>query len=834
MKHLRRHIAIACLMGIVVPPAIGQSESCTTTASAIQTVFSVTEEPGDTNPEQTPGDGWGDLARWIFDFSEELGGELIEKVPELGALRNANFTLNLGPGAADTAPGNMFTDFIGIEGTDGLAIENVLRQTGDATYIVNMDLISGYNSKILTDALKSNGSIPFFYHDDAILSSAKLDLLWDGTTGWIPQGGLFQDASNWQGEIVPGEGDAARFSLGSNAYTVTFAENVSNAALLIEGDNVTFNLGGREYSLSSNQECWPVFTVGPTPGSGLTVTSGKVFNLSQGNAAVVSGEGSHITLREEGELHTFGLTVGDQASSSVTVETGGLLNTAFFGELGPHPGTEGFVSIVGEGAIWQSSSITAGESGHGTIVIEQGGRLELIGSLTLGRNPGSNGNLTVSGATFAQNNETARLAIGERGTGSFNLTAGASVFTEGDVRLGANAANDPSGMGSASITGGSSWAATGLMLIGSTGRGDLTLSGESLLATTNTILGVTSGGQGRALVEGPGTLWHNQGFMELGSAGLGVVRVLAGARVQVDGALRLAGGPFNATIDTNGGIFCVGSECEGALGKAAAKAELTSGFFFTDSLYVLSDSVSILADKILFTEGGFLGGAGPYRFFITNDGVINPGDSAGVAGTFHIDNGYEQSDLGALEIELGGPTPGVEHDVLSVVEEASLGGVLRVSILPGFEPAIGQEFTILTAEDIDGEFASVEPQEGLAVEVIYDQNAVRLMVLDFVVVPTAIEEESVASLPTVHRLLQNYPNPFNPQTVISYEVAEPAHVNLSVYDLLGREVRQLADGLQAAGRYEVMFEAGDLPSGVYVYRLTAGANTLTRRMLLLR
>ena len=84
-----------------------------------------------------------------------------------------------------------------------------------------------------------------------------------------------------------------------------------------------------------------------------------------------------------------------------------------------------------------------------------------------------------------------------------------------------------------------------------------------------------------------------------------------------------------------------------------------------------------------------------------------------------------------------------------------------------------------------------------------------------------------------------YPNPFNPTATIRYQLGEPAHVSLIVYDMLGREVGRLVDGLQAAGAQEVRFDASGQPSGAYLYRLEvhgeSGAHgTQTERMTLLR
>ncbi|MCU7495679.1 MAG: T9SS type A sorting domain-containing protein [Ignavibacteria bacterium] len=85
-----------------------------------------------------------------------------------------------------------------------------------------------------------------------------------------------------------------------------------------------------------------------------------------------------------------------------------------------------------------------------------------------------------------------------------------------------------------------------------------------------------------------------------------------------------------------------------------------------------------------------------------------------------------------------------------------------------------------------------------------------------------------------YALFQNYPNPFNPSTVISYEIPRDMLVQISVYDLLGREVATLLRDYMPAGRHAVHFDGGKLPSGIYIYRMKAGDYTLARRMLLVK
>ena len=104
-----------------------------------------------------------------------------------------------------------------------------------------------------------------------------------------------------------------------------------------------------------------------------------------------------------------------------------------------------------------------------------------------------------------------------------------------------------------------------------------------------------------------------------------------------------------------------------------------------------------------------------------------------------------------------------------------------------------------------------------------------------------MEDQAVAatsddrpSLPGSYELRQNYPNPFNPSTEIRFELPQPSTVHLAVYDLTGREVATLVDGVLPAGKHEVAWQAEDRPSGVYLYRLTAGSFSDTRAMALIR
>jgi Pro-kumamolisin, activation domain/Secretion system C-terminal sorting domain len=92
----------------------------------------------------------------------------------------------------------------------------------------------------------------------------------------------------------------------------------------------------------------------------------------------------------------------------------------------------------------------------------------------------------------------------------------------------------------------------------------------------------------------------------------------------------------------------------------------------------------------------------------------------------------------------------------------------------------------------------------------------------------------VNNTPKNFAVKQNYPNPFNPSTVISYDIPRESHVSLIIYDVIGRKVATLYDGNEKAGTYNVRFDASNLASGIYFYRLQAGNFVSTKKMLLIK
>jgi M6 family metalloprotease-like protein len=98
----------------------------------------------------------------------------------------------------------------------------------------------------------------------------------------------------------------------------------------------------------------------------------------------------------------------------------------------------------------------------------------------------------------------------------------------------------------------------------------------------------------------------------------------------------------------------------------------------------------------------------------------------------------------------------------------------------------------------------------------------------------SVDVETINEIPKEFSLAQNYPNPFNPGTTISYKISKAGNVLIRVYDLLGRVITTLVDENKSAGSYSVIFNASNLTSGLYIYRIAAGSYNESKKMLLLK
>ncbi len=97
---------------------------------------------------------------------------------------------------------------------------------------------------------------------------------------------------------------------------------------------------------------------------------------------------------------------------------------------------------------------------------------------------------------------------------------------------------------------------------------------------------------------------------------------------------------------------------------------------------------------------------------------------------------------------------------------------------------------------------------------------------------TEVSESS--SAPNQITLSQNYPNPFNAQTTIKYSLPSPSEVSIDIFDILGRKVERLIEGMKPAGYNQAVWDASDQASGMYFYRIKAGDKVETKKMMLMK
>ena len=123
-------------------------------------------------------------------------------------------------------------------------------------------------------------------------------------------------------------------------------------------------------------------------------------------------------------------------------------------------------------------------------------------------------------------------------------------------------------------------------------------------------------------------------------------------------------------------------------------------------------------------------------------------------------------------------------------------------------------------DGLTGNLINMELTEGN--EIVLNENIDNLVLI----------EENL--IPKRYELSQNYPNPFNPSTTIKYQIPNSGKVTLTLYNVLGREIKTILNSYQNAGQYEIKFDASGLPSGVYFYKLTSGSFSDLKKLILVK
>ena len=159
-----------------------------------------------------------------------------------------------------------------------------------------------------------------------------------------------------------------------------------------------------------------------------------------------------------------------------------------------------------------------------------------------------------------------------------------------------------------------------------------------------------------------------------------------------------------------------------------------------------------------------------------------------------------------------------------------LANIAPLSGLLGFD--IDQLIPFFTANSLNPDFTGIRKVEDATHYTIYLRHFSEIRV-GAATSPTSVDSR-IPGLPAEYALNQNFPNPFNPGTVITYAIPTASNVKIEIFNLTGEKIATLVDGFKDKGNYQVSFSANNLPSGMYLYRINAGAFISTKKMILMK
>ncbi len=509
--------------------------------------------------------------------------------------------------------------------------------------------------------------------------------------GWldVTAGGQVSSINSYIGQNIGSSGGASVDGMGSSLI---------NTGNLIVGNagNGTLNITG---------------------GGDASNVNGYIGNQSGSTGiATVSGTGS--TWTNSGALY-----VGNAGNGTLNITAGGGVTNSI-GYIGDDAGTIGEVMVAG--ATWTNSgNLYVGKNGDGTLDVTGTGRVNSNGGF-IGYADASSGEVAIDGSGSQWTTNFSDLFIGYDGNGTLNITNGGRVESTVAAVIGRNSGST----GSVTVEGeGSIWRVIDQLpppegqdlLVGSAGSGTLNIMDGGRLLTFSASLGYFSSAAGSVTVDGIGSNWDNS-FLYVGFSGTGTLMVTNGGTVSTTYHASVGyttGATGSVTIDGAGSAWSVG----GGLYIGASSEGISPG---TGSLTITNNgTVTVGVEGLVVGALGEVHGNGNIVGVVQNGGLVSPGTSPGA---LNLTGNYSQTPSGELLIELASAS---SYDQLLVTGDATLGGTLVVNLLGGFIPDIGQSFTILTADDVDGEF-DTEPfptASNFGFDVIYNADSVVLTVL---------------------------------------------------------------------------------------------------------
>ena len=301
----------------------------------------------------------------------------------------------------------------------------------------------------------------------------------------------------------------------------------------------------------------------------LTINNGGVVNSTSGSFGLISALATGtatVTGLGSQWVNSGAFIVGSSGTGTLTVQSGATISGTG-SQIGSGGGSIGNATVTGAGSSWsESASLSIGNAGTGSLTISSGGAMTVGTTASIGSNSRSFGTVSVSG-TGSRWTIGASLLAGSFGQGTLTVSSGGQVMCAGlIVGVGISATTD----GTVTITGtGSSLTASGAADIGDQDNGSLTVSNGGVLITKAGLdIGAGTTGVGDVTVTGANALWTNTGTINVANLGAGTLTVSNGGAINTSGTLNIndpAGTPFG-TLNFDGGTITAASVVRAAGG----------------------------------------------------------------------------------------------------------------------------------------------------------------------------------------------------------------------------------------------------------------------------
>jgi T5SS/PEP-CTERM-associated repeat protein len=563
-------------------------------------------------------------------------------------------------------------------------------------------------------------------------------------------------------------------STASNLNLTLESGGTTRANGINNGQSVTISIDGPGSSLAVDQNL--LVTAGfldITDGGNLTVSGQTTLNGSGGIGGGGHWTGAGTTVSTS-ETMFIGYTA-PEPGFSLSVGSGAVVDSGTT-QIGSQAGGYGMVTLSGAGTLWedQSGGFVVGQNGTGEFDISSAGHL-LIDSgavLGVGLAGGSTGTLTADGAgSLIDASLSAGVSIGESagGDGNVTLTDGAILKAGADFIVGDNGngqliarsgskitdtvvadvviANSSASFGSVEVSdSGSSLTVKKAAVVGESGEGYLDADSGGVIVfpsdeSIHLVLGNNNGSRGEMDVYA--SSFTDSGAELIGGFGSGVFTATnaalqtafltapsAGghAAITVDNSnwtnsynlyLGNAGNPPGAIVSTlavqNGATMRVGSRL--AIFKSGVVSiDSASKMAVGTGAYGANGTLRVSTDGILSGYGNVNG-----KVIVGQGGEVLPGNSPGI---LTITGAYEQDAGSTYVAEIGGTTAGTDYDQIKVTGAATLGGTLKVRLVDGFTPTVGQTFQLLSAASKTGTFSSISQPSQAGIMLTTDAKGV--------------------------------------------------------------------------------------------------------------